>query len=77
MKKIEKIQFYKQQIATAQDMQAISMQNYSLAARLEDSAKSALKELGAPDEPGRKAKHQLTEKERLSLIAGLTHGRKN
>lgn len=79
MNKKEKIKFYQTQIANSKEMQAVAMQNFSLAARLEDSAKSALQVLGAPEEQGRKVKHQLPEKERMKLLSNLTgtHGRSN
>lgn len=79
MNKKEKIKFYQTQIAFSQEMQAVAQQNYSLAARLENSAKSALLELGAPEEQGRKVKHQLPEKERMTLLSNLTgnHGKSN
>ena len=77
MNKKKQIEFYKKQLATSQEMQAVAMQNYTLAARLETTAKSALQELGAQEEQGRKVKHQLSEKDKLSLISGLTHGKRN
>jgi len=77
MNKKELIRSYKNLLASSSEMQALAMQNYSLAARLETTAKSALQELGALEEQGRKVKHQLSEKDKISLLAGLTNGKRN
>ena len=72
MDKKSKIQFFKKQLASLQDMKAVAMQNYNLATRLESEANSALAVLGALPGQDRKVKKELPIETKLSLIGNLT-----
>ena len=72
MNKREQIQFFKRQIESSKNMQAVAMQNYNLATQIESEATSALKALGANSGRTRKGEHQLSDENKLSLLAGLT-----
>lgn len=72
MNKKEKVQFYKKQIATAKQMQAVAMQNYNLATQIESEATSSLVALGASLRKARKGEHKLSDEMQLELIASLT-----
>jgi hypothetical protein len=72
MNKKEKVQFYKKQIATAKQMQAVEMQNYNLATQIESEATSSLEALGASLGKARKGEHKLSDEMQLELIASLT-----
>lgn len=70
MNKTEQISFYKKQLESSQQMKAVSMQNYNIAAQLESEAKSALELLGAKPTHTRKGK-QLSQEEQIKLRASL------
>ena len=53
-------------------MQAVAMQNFSLAARLESEAKSALEELGVQPERARKGRYELPANVKMALQARMT-----
>lgn len=71
MSKREKIQFYKQQLESSQQMKAVAEQNYNLATRLESQAISALEMLGNTPERSRKGT-LLSDTLKASLLGNLT-----
>jgi len=71
MNKREKIQFYKQQLESSQQMKAVAQQNYNLATRLESQAISALEMLGNTPERSRKGA-PLSDTLKASLLGNLT-----
>ena len=71
MSKREKIQFYKQQLESSQQMKAVAEQNYNLATRLESQAISALEMLGNTPERTRKGT-PLSDTLKTSLLGNLT-----
>lgn len=72
MNKKQQIQFYNRQLKSSEELKAVAMQNYNLAAQIESEAKSALEMLGALKGQDRKVKHELSIENRLSLIGSLT-----
>lgn len=72
MNKRERIQFYKRQLESSKQMQALAMQNYNLATQIESEATSALKMLGASLERTRKGEHKLSDDKATALLGSLT-----
>ncbi|OHT44467.1 hypothetical protein [Flavobacterium tructae] len=72
MKKQDQIRFYRRQLESSKEMQALAMQNYNIAAQIESEATSALEVLGASLERTRKGEHKLSDKARISLLGSLT-----
>lgn len=73
----KQIQFFKQQLALAQDTKLIAEQQIIIATRLETQAKSALEELG--DSSGRAAKakkYEISPELALKYKAQITKGKK-
>lgn len=70
MNRRDQIQFYKQQLQTAKNLEMVARQSLNTATRLGSEAQSALDRLGAKTERARKG-YKLSEEERLEFIAGL------
>lgn len=76
MNKAQEIAKWKRIKNAAAMTKTVALQQVETATRLESEANSALEELGALTVPRRKVKYELSDAEKLALMANMTKGGK-